>query len=241
MKTTLLTLTASALCASGLLAATEPTTAMEAIKLLPKSEAKKIARIEAREGTPAPERWYVIAFDEKSESGVREYAVAGGEIVATRAVSQFAEALKPADVIGGDAVRIDSDRAARLAQQYALANNATVASLNYELKRDGEGAAPLWTVTCLDEAGKELGRVVVTAGKGNVVSHEGFAVEPGAPVVKEKVKTQASATVGAEPAGETLERETAVRRSDDGERKGFFGRVGNTLKKAFTGKEPGSR
>ena len=170
MKTTLLTLTASALCASGLLAATEPTTAMEAIKLLPKNEAKKIARIEAREGTPAPERWYVIAFDEKSESGVREYAVAGGEIVATRAVSQFAEALKPADVIGGDAVRIDSDRAARLAQQYALANNATVATLNYELKRDGEGAAPLWTVTCLDEAGKELGRVVVTAGKGNVVS-----------------------------------------------------------------------
>ena len=235
MKTTLLSLTAAALGTSGLLAANDPTTALDAIKLLPKTEAKKIARIEARDGTPAPDRWYVIAFDEKSESGVREYAVAGGEIVATRAVSQFAEALKPEDVVGGDAVRIDSDKAAKLAQQYALANNATVASLNYELKRDGEGAAPLWTVTCLDEAGKELGRVVVTAGKGNVVSHEGFAVEPGATVSKEKVKTQASAIVGAEPVAVTPERQPQPPRTEERERKGFFGRVGNTLKKTFTG------
>ena len=77
MKTTLLSLTAAALGTSGLLAANDPTTALDAIKLLPKTEAKKIARIEARDGTPAPDRWYVIAFDEKSESGVREYAVAG--------------------------------------------------------------------------------------------------------------------------------------------------------------------
>lgn len=235
MKTTLLSLSAAVLGTARLFAATEPTTALDAIKLLPKAEAKKIARIEAREGTPAPERWYVIAFDEKSESGVREYAVAGGEIVATRALSQFAEALRPEDVVGGDAVRIDSDKAAKLAQQYALANNATVASLNYELRRDGEGAAPLWTVTCLDEAGKELGRVVVSAGKGNVISHEGFAVEPGAPVGKEKVKTQASPIVGAEPVVVLPENEPRTRRAEEPERKGFLGRVGSTLKKTFTG------
>ena len=76
---------------------------------------------------------------------------------------------------------------------------------------------------------------MVTAGKGNVVSHEGFAVEPGATVSKEKVKTQASAIVGAEPVAVTPERQPQPQRTEERERKGFFGRVGNTLKKTFTG------
>jgi len=39
-------------------------TALEAMKLLPKGEARKLARIEAREGTPEPERWYLLTHDD---------------------------------------------------------------------------------------------------------------------------------------------------------------------------------
>ena len=172
-----LLLTCAQLCAE-----TEPAgSALGALRLLPRGEAKRLARIVARDGTPVPERWHFIVHDPKAETGVHEYVVASGEIVASRAVSQFAESLRAEDVVGGDALKVNSDRAARLAQQYALANNMTVAAMHYELKKDGAAAAPLWSVTCLDEAGKTLGQLVISAGKGSVVSHEGFPAEPPPP------------------------------------------------------------
>jgi hypothetical protein len=50
--------------------------------------------------------------------------------------------------------------------------------MNYELKKDGRDAAPEWTVSCMDEKGNKVGELVLTAGKGTVVSHEGFAQDP---------------------------------------------------------------
>ena len=80
------------------LAAADPAgSALNAIKQLPRGEAKKIARIEAREGTPYPDRWYIIVNDPKDENGVHEYVVSGGEVVASRNISQFAESVKPTD------------------------------------------------------------------------------------------------------------------------------------------------
>ena len=163
------------------------TTALSAIKLLPKGEAKRLARIEAREGNPTPERWYILVHNPQDETGLHEYVVAGGEVVASRALSQFAEGLKPEEVIGYEAVRVDSDRAGKLAQQYALANNVTPATFNYQLSKDTDDGAPVWNVTCVDAGGKALGGVVVAATKGNVLSHTGFSIEPGG--ARPKVET----------------------------------------------------
>lgn len=155
------------------------TTALSAIKLLPKGEAKRIARIEAREGNLNPERWYILVHNPSDESGLHEYVVAGGEVVASRALSQFAEGLKAEEVIGNEGLRVDSDRAGKLAQQYALANNVVPATLNYQLRKDTDDGTPVWNVTCIDGAGKALGGVVVAANKGSVLSHTGFTIEPG--------------------------------------------------------------
>jgi hypothetical protein len=158
-----------------------PGSALGALKLLPKGEAKKIARIEAREGTPVPERWHILVHDPKDENGLHEYVVAGGELVASRNLSQFAEFVKEEDVFGSSGLKVDSDKLAELAQQYALANNQTITALNYALRKEGAAAAPLWVVTCLDEMGKEIGRLVVSAARGHVVSREGFTAEPNGP------------------------------------------------------------
>jgi hypothetical protein len=207
---------------------------LKAIKQLPRAEAKKIARIEARDGKPLPERWHILVNDPKDENGLHEYVVAGGEIVASRNISQFAESLKPTDVIGASGVRVDADKLSNLAQQYAQANNMTVATLNYTLSKDGADAAPLWTVTCLDESGKQLGQLVVQAAKGGVISHEGFTADPGAN-------------------GDKLDTESTAENDDDGKPRhhhkpvthkntqpdqnnpNFFGRVGNSLSKFFNG------
>jgi hypothetical protein len=153
-------------------------TALDAVKQLPKEQAARVARIEARGGTPDPDRWYILTEDPAAENGVHEFVVSNGEIVASRAVSQFAESLKEGDMLGAAPLKIDSDKAEQLARDYAEANGAVVTSMNYELKKDGPDAAPAWTVSCLDDKGNKVGSVVVTAGKGNVVSHDGFTIEP---------------------------------------------------------------
>jgi len=179
------------LTATALLAAREtPGTALNAIKQLPRGEYKRIVRIEAREGTPVPERWHIITHDPKDENGVHEYVIAGGEVVASRAISQFVESVKEEDVLKESLVKVDSDQLAALAMKFAQVNNVTISSLNYALKKEGAEAVPLWNVACLDEAGKQLALLVVSAGKGNVISHEGFTAQPDADALA-RTETQA--------------------------------------------------
>jgi len=215
------------------LAAADPTASvLNAIKQLPRGEAKKIALIEARDGTPYPERWHILVNDPKDENGIHEYVVAGGEVVASRNVSQFAESLKPTDVFGSSGVKVDSDKLAMLATQYAEANNVTIATLNYALKKEGADAIPLWNVTCMDEAGKEIGHIVVSAGKGNVISHDGFTAEPGAtPAITE---TQSSADPDGLRSGARKPVAQKATPQQAG-KKDVLSKIGNSLSKFFTG------
>jgi hypothetical protein len=153
-------------------------TALEAVKLLPKEAVAQLAQIEARDGNPEPDRWHLLVHDPKAESGLREYVVTGGEIVATRELSQFAEKLTAEDVIGEGEIKIDSDAVAKLAQEFAEANNVKLGPVKYELRKQGAEAAPTWRITCTDEAALQLGVLVLTAGKGTLVSHDGFAKKP---------------------------------------------------------------
>lgn len=228
-------------------------TALDAVKELPKEQAGRIARIEARDGTPGPERWYILTQDPAAENGVHEFVVSNGEIVASRSVSQFAESLTADDMLGAEPVKIDSDKVAKVAKAYAEANGAVVASMNYELKKDGTDAAPTWTISCMDEKGNKVGAVIVTAGKGNVVSHEGFTLEPEAtteatPRKKEEPRFETyakpevapvAATAGGSPAvdggdvaeeGKTHHHRKAPKKQESGIAKTFKD-VGRTLEK----------
>lgn len=178
MRTLLSTFAALAALLVPAMGAPNTLTALQAVKLLPKDAWSRLAMVEAFEGAPVPERWHILVHDTREENGLHEYVIANGEIVASRAVSQFADDLKADDIIGNESVKFDSDRAANLAEAYADANKLAVATYNYELKKDGEGATPLWKVTCVDAKGDEVGKLTVSASKGTVVKREGFAVEP---------------------------------------------------------------
>lgn len=153
-------------------------TALDALKLIPKDAAKRLARIEAREGTPSPERWYLLVHDPAEPRGVREFVVAGGKFLTSRTLSQFADTLMPADIIGADTVKVDSAHVGKLAAAFAEANGAKVGMLNYELMRDAATNAPAWKVTVLDAAGDQLGVLAVNATRGAVLSAEGFEKSP---------------------------------------------------------------
>ena len=53
-----------------------------------------------------------------------------------------------------------------------------MAAMHFDLRKSGAEAAPLWTVTCLDSAGIELGKIIVSAARGTVIMHPGFSQEP---------------------------------------------------------------
>ena len=176
--------------------------ALGALKLLPMDAAKRLARIEAREGSPAPERWYLLVHDPAEERGVREFVVADGKFLTSRTLSQFADVLKPADVIGADAVKVDSAHVAKLAAAFAEANGAKVGSLNYELRRDAASNGPAWKVTVLDASGDQLGVLAVNATRGAVLSAEGFEKSPAAELLAPPASVgSAAAVAGKKPKG----------------------------------------
>jgi len=178
-------------------------TALGALKLIPQGAAKRLARIEGRDAVASPERWYFIVHDPALPRGMREFVVAGGKVVASRELSQFAEAVSATDVVGSDAVKIDSDRVARLAALFAGANGGMVGSVNFELARDAAANAPVWRATVLDRIGDQLGVVTVHASKGGILGHDGFENEPSAELLNSVLPPQGASSRNA-AAGKVL-------------------------------------
>jgi hypothetical protein len=152
-------------------------TALEAVKLLPPGQAARIVRIEGREGSPDPDRWYILTQDPSADNGVHEFVVSNGAIVASRSLSQFADSLTPADILA-NLPEFDSDKAAKIADDYATANGAVISTMSYDLRKAGTDAPSAWTISCIDYQGNKIGVLVLGAALGNVISHEGFVIEP---------------------------------------------------------------
>ena len=152
--------------------------ALNALKLLPKDAAKRLARIEARDGAPWPERWYFLVYDPATPLGLREFAVADGAVKASRTLSQFGDELKPEDVVGADVVKFDSDAVAALAGRFTMANGTRLGTINYEFGKYGENDAPAWRATVMNDKGDPLGVLIIIAKNGAVERHDGFDNNP---------------------------------------------------------------
>jgi hypothetical protein len=244
---------ASAACVN----AADQISALAASQALSKSQQRSIARLSARAGKPSPEAWTIVIHDAKTSKGVREFTVSSGTIISSKTKSDLALKLTKSDVIGLDGLRIDSDQVAELTAAYASANQLVPAAFDYDLRKEGEDAAPLWTVIAFDEAGTRLGTIVVAANSGAIISHEGFAqapeqrdltgevaaAEPAPETATEPGQSEESDSPE-KPAAKTLSsrKQTASSASSSssspssGRRPSTFRRVGGHLQKFFTGK-----
>jgi hypothetical protein len=241
-----------AICAS----AADQISALAASQALSKTQQRSIARLSAKAGKPSPEAWTIAVYDSKAPKGIRELTVSSGTIIASRTKSDIALKLTKSDVIGYEGLRIDSDQVAELTASYASANQLVPAVFDYDLRKEGEDAAPLWTVVAYDESGARLGTIVVATNSGAVISHEGFVQ---APEEKDLTAEVATADPTAEEATEpekstepdTSEKHTAKASgskkkaassssssSESPERRipRTFRRVGGHLQKFFTGR-----
>jgi len=159
--------------------AVEPdTSAFGALNLLGKDAAAKVARIEARDGNPYPDRWYILVHDPAQPHGLREFVFAAGKLVGGRTLSQFADSISADDVIGASAIKVNSDKAAGIAVQFAMHNNVRLGTIQYELLKNTAPAVPVWRLTCHGVEGETLGTIVLHATKGSLLSFQGFAKSP---------------------------------------------------------------
>ena len=179
-----------------------PVTVQSALKLLPKDQLKNLVRIEAREGDPAPEYWYIQVYNPADENGLHEYVATAKGTVASRSLSQFLEGAKPEDVVGSKLVKVDSDDLMKLVQHYAEANHLTVSKINYTMLKEADNPAPVWRLVCLDDSGKKIAELVVNARNANVVSHDGFENAPGQAQSQPQPSPVAETKPGNSPAGQ---------------------------------------
>lgn len=226
--------------------------AFETLQLIPKPQADLIAIIDGKGGAPLPEQWTIVVHDPQGASGVREYIIAGTEIISQRAVSQLAPSLTPADALEVENVKVFPPQLAGLAQLYAQTNGVALGALDYQLRKEGAEATPLWTVTCRDEAGAPLGVLVVTAANGGVVSHEGFAKEPSTAALQAVSEADAEFLASEEARNSdgsqgarkktTSSKKTTKRGGNKGNSVSrSFRKVGGSLQKFFTGRDTISR
>jgi len=220
--------------------AAEPVSALDAVRALPKTQHKLLVRLAAHGGKPVPEMWTIVTHDAKAAKGIRESTVTSGTVVATRATSDLIDKVTSGDVIGLDKVKVDSDALAELISSYADANALTPASFDFDLRREGEDAAPLWTITALDDTGAELGSLVVAATTGAVVAQTSFKTAP--------TPADLTADVAAIPAGEaktaSISKKGNSTSSSPSREHGAsrpFRAVGGKLQKFFTGRDTISR
>jgi len=156
--------------------AAQTQTALGALSALPREDRERLARIDGCDGALTPERWHFLIYDPQTENGYREYVVADGQVIARREVSQFGSEFQSSDIVGNN-LHVDSDRAARLAKRYAVANSLPVTSMNFELRR-GMQAGPAWEVTCFDDNNRAIAWLVVSAEDESVLAKTGFSKTP---------------------------------------------------------------
>ncbi len=225
--------------ASAAVAMADPIPALEACKALPEAQQKSVARVVGREGKPLPETWTVLAHDPLVQNGLREFTVTGSTVVASRGISDYAQHLTEGDTIDLTAIRFDATQLAELAAAYADASEVTPAAFNYEMRKEGKAAAPLWKISAIDESGRQLGELVVTANTGTLVTQSGFSQ---APELKD-LAAMAQAEGEEEKQDDQPEKATAKTRSrskgqgtNSTRRPNTFRKIGGKLQKFFTGK-----
>jgi hypothetical protein len=140
-----------------------------------------IVVVTARNGNPDPSQWTVVARDGDNLGVLHQITVADGQVIADRQSLNAYESFRQDVAIDPTMVQVDSGAAFSLVLPIAAANNKIIGHVDYALTVRGTDAAPLWTLNCFDVNGSFLGKVVLLATTGTVLSHSGFPLLPATP------------------------------------------------------------
>lgn len=131
-------------------------------------------RSEKSVGSVTPNIWYVVYYDEYASLKATEVKFAGGKVVSVKRPLRLLEAAADkADEMNAKQLKVDSDKALKIALKESILENLKVTAS--QMKLENYSDAPTWKITLwaakLKNPNKstEIGQIFVAAEDGKVV------------------------------------------------------------------------
>ncbi len=155
-----------------------PNWAVTAMLAIDPKYSQGIVLVTGKRGTPEPKEWVVVARDSDDLGTLHKLTVADGQVIADVQSMNAYESFRQGVSIDPTEVHVDSGDAFLIAEPIAAANSKIIGHVDYALTVRGKDSAPIWTLNCFDLNGGFLGKVVLLATTGYVLSQPGFKNSP---------------------------------------------------------------
>ena len=120
-------------------------------------------------GEPQPQEWKVIFSDPAARGGIREIVASGDVIVSQRTPLKGYTGVGSEPAIALTRLNLDSDRAFEIANKQAIAKKIGFSWVDYTLRANAVGGAPMWILRLYDSMGIKVGVIQISAENGSVI------------------------------------------------------------------------
>jgi hypothetical protein len=120
-------------------------------------------------GAPQPQEWKVIFSDPAARGGIREIVTSGDVIVSQRTPLKGYTGVGSEPAIALTRVNLDSDGAFEIANKQAIAKKIGFSWVDYTLRANAVGGAPMWILRLHDSMGIRVGVIQISAENGSVI------------------------------------------------------------------------
>ena len=120
-------------------------------------------------GAPQPQEWKVIFSDPAARGGIREIVTSGDVIISQRTPLKGYTGVGSEPAIALTRLNLDSDRAFEIANKQAIAKKIGFSWVDYTLRANAVGGAPMWILRLYDSMGIRVGVTQISAENGSVI------------------------------------------------------------------------
>ncbi len=156
------------------LAASAGETAYQALRTVGAERSKEllnhVIEVKGRNGAPQPTVWTVLLNDPLARGGVREIEISKGRVVSERTPVKAYIGQGEGIVLNFTRLNLDSEGAFAVAEEEARNAKVGFFGVDYLLRCDDNGSAPVWVLQLLDPQQHSLGSVSIAADTGAVVA-----------------------------------------------------------------------
>jgi hypothetical protein len=146
-------------------------TAYSALKTAQRDTDRSASLIEVtgERGEPQPQEWKVVFSDPSARGGIREVVASGDVIVSQRTPVKGYTGVGAEPTIALTRLNVDSDRAFEIANKQAVAKRIGFSWVDYTLRANDVGGAPMWVLRLYNNMGLNVGAIEISAEDGSVM------------------------------------------------------------------------
>lgn len=131
---------------------------------------QNVIEVKGRNGGPQPLVWTILLNDPLARGGVREIEVSNGHVTSERTPIKAYSGQGEGIALNFQKLNLDSQGAFALAETEARNARIGFFCVDYNLRCEDTGGAPIWVVQLLDDQQHSVGNVRIAADTGAIVS-----------------------------------------------------------------------